>query len=67
MAKKKLLQGKSPDVVDANIRMLKDSGYSHARAVRCALCHANKKHDKHAADVAKKVVKKGKATEMRFK
>jgi hypothetical protein len=52
-----LLKGKSQDVIDANIRMLKDKGYSHGRAVRCALCHANKKHDKHTKSVISKVTK----------
>jgi hypothetical protein len=53
-----LLKGKTQDVINANIKMLCDQGYSHARATRCALCHANKKHDKHAASIAKKVTKK---------
>lgn len=53
-----MLKGKSQDVIDANIKMLCDQGYSHARATRCALCHANKKHDKHAKGVASKVIKK---------
>jgi hypothetical protein len=55
MARKPLLKGKSQDVINANVKTLKDAGYSHARATRCALCHANKKHDKHALD--KKVTK----------
>jgi hypothetical protein len=53
----KLLKGKSQDIIDANIRTLKDNGYSHARATRCALCHANKKHDHKAKQVAAKVSK----------
>lgn len=44
MAKRKMLKGNSPDVINSNIQMLKDNGYSHARATRCAMCHANKKH-----------------------
>lgn len=56
----KMLKGKSQDVIDANIKMLKDKGYSHGRATRCALCHANKKHDKHAKSIAEKVVKAAK-------
>jgi hypothetical protein len=55
---KKLLKGKTPDIIDANVRTLKDAGYEHNRAVRCAMCHANKKHDKHAKGVATKVAKK---------
>jgi hypothetical protein len=43
----KMLKGKTQDVIDSNIKMLCDQGYSHAKATRCALCHANKKHDKH--------------------
>ena len=54
---KKMLKGNHPDIINSNIQMLKDAGYSHARATRCAMCHANKKHDKHAKSVAKKVVK----------
>lgn len=46
MARKKMLKGNSPDVVQANVKMLCDAGYSHARATRCALCHANKKNGK---------------------
>lgn len=58
MAKKSnLLKGNHPDIVNSNIKTLKDAGYEHNRAVRCALCHANKKHDKHAKKVASKVVK----------
>lgn len=53
----KMLKGNSQDIIDANIRMLKDGGYSHTRATRCALCHANKKHDKHAKNIASKVTK----------
>lgn len=53
----KLLKGKTQDVINANIQMLKDSGYSHSRATRCALCHANKKHDKTAKRIASKVTK----------
>jgi len=53
----KMLKGKSQDIIDANVKMLKDGGYSHARATRCALCHANKKHDKHAKGIAAKVTK----------
>jgi hypothetical protein len=55
----KMLKGKSHDIINANIQMLKDNGYSHSRATRCALCHANKKHDKHAKKVAAKVAKQG--------
>ena len=62
MARPKLLKGKSQDVIDANIQMLKNAGYEHNRAVRCALCHANKKHAEHAKRVAAKVVKKDSTT-----
>ena len=61
MAKNNLLKGIHPDIISSNVRTLKNAGYDHARAVRCALCHANKKHDKHAKSVAKKVAKKGPA------
>jgi hypothetical protein len=54
----KMLKGNSQDVIDANIRMLKDSGYSHSRATRCALCHANKKHSKHEKGITAKITKK---------
>lgn len=54
----KLLKGKTQDVIDANIRTLKDSGYEHGRAVRTALCCANKNHKHDAKRIAKKVVKK---------
>lgn len=57
MKKNNLLKGKSPDVISANIQTLKNAGYSHARATRCAMCHANKKHDSHAKKVAAKVAK----------
>lgn len=56
----KMLKGNSQDIIDANIRMLKDKGYSHGRATRCALCHANKKHDTHVKSIASKVLKKTK-------
>lgn len=58
MPKNNLLKGDSPDIISANVRTLCDAGYSHAKALRCAMCHANKKHDKHAKSVADKVVKK---------
>lgn len=54
----KLLKGKHQDVIDANIQMLKNAGYSHGRATRCALCHANKNHDTHAKSIAKKIIKR---------
>ena len=53
-----MLKGNSPDVVNSNIQMLKDSGYEHDKAVRCALCYSNKKHASDAKRVSKKVVKK---------
>jgi cytochrome c553 len=58
MAKNNLLKGKSADVINANIQMLKNAGYSQARATRCAMCHANKKHSSHAKSIAKKVAKR---------
>ena len=57
---KKMLNGKTQDVINANIQMLKDGGYSHSRATRCALCHANKKHDKDTKRIASKAVKNSK-------
>lgn len=54
----KLLKGNRPDIIDSNIKTLKNAGYSHNSAVRCAMCHANKKHAKHAKQIAKKVTKK---------
>lgn len=57
MAKNNLLKGKSPDIINANINTLKNAGYSHSRATRCAMCHANKKHDKHSKSIAAKVTK----------
>ncbi len=54
---KKLLKGNSPDIVDANVRMLKDGGLSHAHATHLALKHANKKHDTAAKKIAAKVAK----------
>jgi len=53
-----LLKGNSRDIIDANARTLRDNGYSHASAMRCAMCHANKKHDHKAKNVAKKVSSK---------
>lgn len=55
---KQMLKGKTPDIIDANVRMLKESGYSHARALRCAMCHANKKHSHDAKRIGKKVATK---------
>lgn len=57
MARAKLLHGKTQDIIDANIGMLKNAGYEHSRAVRCALCHANKNHAAHAKKVAAKAAK----------
>lgn len=54
----KLVKGNRQDIIDLNVKTLKDAGYEHNRAVRCALCHANKKHGKHAKTVATKVTKK---------
>lgn len=58
MRYKKLLVGNRPDVISANVNTLKNAGYSAASAMRCAMCHANKKHGKHANKVAAKVSKK---------
>ena len=57
MARGKLLKGKSQDIIDANIQTLKNAGYEHNRAVRCALCHANKNHAAKAKKIAAKVTK----------
>ena len=57
MARKKLLKGNSQDIINTNIKTLTDAGYTESRATRCALCHANKKHDKHTKKVAAKVAK----------
>jgi hypothetical protein len=57
MARNNLLHGTSQDVIHANIQTLKNAGYDHTRAVRCALCHANKTKP-HLERVAKSVVKK---------
>lgn len=65
--KQKLLKGKSPDIIDANVRTLKAAGYEHNRALRCALCHANKKHDKHAKKVAAKVAKSSDGIQIKVK
>jgi hypothetical protein len=62
---KKMLKGNHPDVINANIQMLKDAGYSHGRATRCALCHANKKHEKHAKSIASKVTKNNPQVKMK--
>lgn len=59
-----MLKGKSQDVVDANIRMLKDRGYSHSRAVRTALCCANKNHTKTTKRLASKIVKTSKQVKL---
>lgn len=56
--KKNLLKGNRPDIIDANIKTLKNAGYSHASATRCAMCHANSKHPAHSKKVAKKVSKR---------
>lgn len=54
-----LIKGKSPDVIDTNVRTLMDSGkHSHASALRCAMCYANKNHTKTVKRVSGKVVKK---------
>lgn len=49
-----LLKGNRPDIISANVQMLKDNGYSHARALKCALCHANKKFGKKVKQIKKK-------------
>lgn len=61
MHRKNLLKGNRPDVISANVSTLKNAGYSHASALRCAMCHANKKHDKHAKKMSAKVSKKSPA------
>jgi hypothetical protein len=67
MAKSNLLKGSSPDIINTNINTLKNAGYSHARATRCAMCHANKKHAAHGKKVAKKVVNMGNEKGVRIK
>lgn len=57
MAKNNLLKGNSPDIISANVRTLKNAGYAHNKALRCAMCHANKKSEAHNKKVAAKVVK----------
>ena len=54
-----LIKGKSPDVIDTNVRTLMDSGkHSHASALRCAMCYANKGHSKTVKRVSDKIVRK---------
>lgn len=55
---KQLLKGNRPDIISANVQTLKDAGYDDKKALRCAMCHANKKHDHKAKTLAKKVTKK---------
>lgn len=52
-----LLKGKHPDIIHANTQTLISAGYNHGNALRCALCHANKLHNKDAARIANKVAK----------
>lgn len=58
MTRKNLLKGNTPDIINANVNTLKNAGYSHASATRCAMCHANKKHASQAKSIAAKVSKK---------
>lgn len=52
-----LLKGKSPDIIHANTKTLMDSGkYTHASALRCAMCHANKTHKLTVAKLSKKMI-----------
>lgn len=53
-----LLKGKHVDVINTNINTLKNAGYSHASATRCAMCHANKNHLGAAKKIAAKVIQK---------
>jgi hypothetical protein len=57
MAKNNLLKGTSHDIIHANVQTLKNAGYTHTRAVRCALCHA-KNSTARLKKVANTVVKK---------
>lgn len=38
----RLLPGAHQDIIDSNVQMLKEQGYSHPRAVRTALAHMTK-------------------------
>lgn len=38
----RLLPGASQDIINSNVQMLKEQGYSHPRAVRTALAHMTK-------------------------
>lgn len=54
-----LLKGRSPDIINTNVKTLMDSGkHSHASALRCAMCYSNKGHRLDAARVSKKVSSK---------
>lgn len=53
----KLLAGNRPDVINSNITTLKNAGYSHASATRCAMCHANKKYSSVVKKVSAKITK----------
>lgn len=53
----KLLRGNKPDVIDANIRMLKDKGLSHEHATHLSMKHANKHSKKKSDSIQKKVTK----------
>lgn len=58
MAKNTLLKGNRPDIIDANIKTLKDAGYAHHRAVGTALRHSNKKFGAKAKMISAKVAMK---------
>lgn len=56
----KLLKGSSHDIVGANVKSLKDAGYSHKHAMHFALKHAAKIKPMESTDikrVSKRVAK----------
>lgn len=51
-----MLKGSHPDIIDQNIKHLKDNGYTHANATRVAMRHAKKGSAKKDQAIAQKVV-----------
>lgn len=58
MARSNLLAGDSHDIIASNIQTLKNAGYSHTRAVRCALCHSKASVKQRLSKISNKVANK---------
>lgn len=58
MGRNNLLAGTHPDIINANVKTLKDAGMGHSQAMHLALKHSSKTTKKRLPNIAKQIATK---------